>query len=455
VLQPLKLKMPLWKLTITAFIAAILINVGSGGAQVRHWTRYKISDSIQIQKIQSIDSLTGYAFGKISPNGSIAIFRTDDGGIDWKRLPFGMYSSYSSEFYIIDSLLYVSVQIPDRIRLYRHLVSLDKGQTWKIIDTLPNKYYFWSSTSGLRINGFSRAIETTRDIGETWKAVPYNYDLDTMLRHANFGWIVVDSLNWLIPFFPYYYDSFLKDFADTGSITNLRTTDGGLTWHRDEYPMSGWTFRWSVKLNTEGEWWTLLTKSTAPLQYSTDSGRSWQATVLPPIYAYGNFSGFFAYQMTSADSMVCMATDTLEKRFTFAVWYSADRGSHWTREASFDNDNLSDMYFLDSKHGWISAVDSNFSSYVYIYRSQGVASADLIEPVETAAAVYPNPATTAITVTDEALMPIDVYDALGRTVAISHTEAVNGSRTLNIESLPPGCYTLKLGSRKFVRFMKN
>jgi hypothetical protein len=443
---------------VIAIVLALLLATSACVAQSGKWERRVIGDSVLLRRIVFSDSQTGYAIGETGrsiwqPGGNIVVFRSDDGGVNWNRLPFPKYSAdgdYYSSFFVRDSTLFMPV--PNK-KPYL-LASEDKGASWRGVDSTNTVHVFWSDSGGIRTNYYT--TDRTTNLGASWHPLPYNLGLDTMLRaYGILGWIAQDSLNWIIPLFNHYYDSFYHDFADTGSLITMRTTNGGQTWKRYDCPMPSWVFRWEYRLSTEGHWWTLISNSTQPLLYSSDLGLSWHPTPLPAIYAHGNYGGYFAYAMTSADSMFCVAFDTIDSREgNYAVWYSIDTGFHWNRDAaSFIGDQLLDMFFLDQRHGWVLGQDyKNFEASVYIYRPEGIAKVDGSKESAVRIEAYPNPATSFITIVDDG--PFTVRDALGRSMGSMPSTQHEGSLTVNIETLSPGCYSIRFASGRTTRFIK-
>ena len=167
-------------------------------------------------------------------------------------------------------------------------------------------------------------------------------------------------------------------------------------------------------------------------------------------------------------SIACSCTDSPYKNFmddtanyTATTQYLND--AHWNHpliENIMLSNELSPNYVMNSTAQEIAAAQS-ISNYYNTTSDHLPVSArfqfsTLAAPsyaVPTSFAIYPNPVTDELTFEGTSLeedAAISIYDLMGRQMCFQKIDA----HTVNVGTLPPGVYILKVGNR-FGRFVKN
>lgn len=104
---------------------------------------------------------------------------------------------------------------------------------------------------------------------------------------------------------------------------------------------------------------------------------------------------------------------------------------------------------------WYTVDVNHVLQYVcdYIYEYADI-NLSINVPVAESLSVYPNPASDVVVLEGlpEALVKLQVIDAVGRVADVHYVSAVNNQ--INLSSLPAGCYVLRVASQNDVRTVK-
>jgi len=263
--------------------APVIWATGSHGRVLRsndggsHYTRRLIANArkLDLRGVQAVDEKTAYVMSS-GPGKESRIYKTHDGGTDWKM----EYSDPRPSFFL-DALVCISpVQcfaLSDPVDGKFLLVSTTDGQHWQELPrdnmppALPDEGAFAAGNSCLAIydkrdiyfvtgHGASRLFHSP-DLGHTWTVT------DLPMAKGNPSWgafSIARQENMLVVVGGDYKDDLGPERSAAYS------PDGGATWHLATRPPTG--FRSAVAF-VGGD--TLLTVGTGGEDISTDYGAHW------------------------------------------------------------------------------------------------------------------------------------------------------------------------------------
>lgn len=420
------------------------------------------------------------------------LFKTTDGGVTWSEIG-DLYSI--ALFYAID---------PEHGWLVQRdwfLESGDKisrtsngGSTWEILDNgrKPNlnSVFFTNGQKGWAVGGglnsssqMDGVILHTTNGGNIWQTTTYgrSFLTDVTFKGTQSGWIVGDTgtilktsdagASWQpqISGTQAYLKAvhFVTDqegwvAGDQGII--LHTTNGGHTWQLQASDATAWLQDVFFTDNQHG--WIVGSKNL----YTTDGGITWQTSGLTT--TGGFVSIFFRNNQigwaTGADARVYKTIDgglnwyvvnheppSDQASIQFqddqngwtvgnGMFHTSDGGETWSGVSSVAWIWLNRVFFLNNQEGWI--VGQNGAILHTTTGGLPVANKTLVS--SPTFSLYPNPAENHITLqTSSPIQSIHISDALGRTVGAEnflHLPAAATNNHLNISSLTPGIYTLRI-----------
>jgi photosystem II stability/assembly factor-like uncharacterized protein len=304
-------------------------------------------------------SFANYQTGVII--GYDGMFRTDDGGLSWRRLPLPDVvsddgTSRGRNWYacrmISPSEIWALGQIhPGGLDRSRLLHSTDGGETWT--EALHGQI---SGAIHLQRTGASelwamchdRAF-VTRDGGATW--APVNLGIP--------GWVGLRDVCALTPRL-YYAVGDLRGFQTAGFAA--RSTDGGHTWQRLAATQELPSLQFCQFLTPDQGW-----AAGAGLWHTADAGQSWQPVALP-LHPEQTLSGLRFFQDGRGWVSAHIRWQGGAPVDQNAVLYTYDFGQHWLPvEGGWKQVNA--MCWLDPDHGYLCGVTPGYvpGAFVGLY----------------------------------------------------------------------------------------
>ncbi len=417
------------------------------------WQRVAIDSFFEVQQVVFVDSEVGYVLGGLSRNYSTneVIFRTSDGGTAWheidlKNLPAGDTSG----------LLPVNGEsklcAPTRNALFLDFVdmySFDSGASWarrsyptSTGNVSPGNafwhWYMYSASSGYGQDVIQSVLKT-EDSAKTWCCQLRYYAQDIYWADSLHGMAMLTDT----------VDNQGVDHQISGFYT-WGTTDGG----------QNWTFHFTALPNVP-RW---LGASTDPISkaiwlypnyFTTDEGATWQIDSTPANTLQGSVIG--NAQWISIKS----GPNQRDPAEWLAVSY--DAGLHWKIDSTSANGlSIVGTTFTDARHGWAVGNDTvtagrlfgmdSTVGYVlkYIGPPLALGVSSMVLPVPPALELSPNPAANTLHFELGASEPIvrcDAVNILGGTIECPLTSLHGSQGDVDISSLAPGMYELRLWTR--------
>jgi photosystem II stability/assembly factor-like uncharacterized protein len=186
------------------------------------------SDSLPLGGIKNgltpFNMQTAWVYGVTYASGAVYLYRTDDGGANWKQesipLPAGAENAelvFEQLRFVSPTDAFLSMRLASSELMLAVYVSHDAGNTWSLTPTLiPNGFMsdFISAQEAVIYNG--EQFYVTRDAARTWMIIPPDIKFSETFAGMDF---VNASSGWVITMDP------------TNNQSSLyRTQDGGATW---------------------------------------------------------------------------------------------------------------------------------------------------------------------------------------------------------------------------------
>jgi photosystem II stability/assembly factor-like uncharacterized protein len=169
---------------------------------------------------------TAWVYGVTYASGSVYLFRTDNGGIDWRDVELPLPPDAENYELSIDpgqmkfvtpSDGFIAVRFTGIIYQTAAFATQDAGGTWTLTPTLiPNgrSADFLSAEGAVIYNGSQFYV--TKDAGRTWSIIPPDVKFDDTFVTMDFidlktGWVITQD-------------------PTTNHHSLYRTNDGGATW---------------------------------------------------------------------------------------------------------------------------------------------------------------------------------------------------------------------------------
>jgi photosystem II stability/assembly factor-like uncharacterized protein len=226
-----------------------------------------------------------------------------------------------------------------------------------------------------------------------------------------------------------------------------RTSDRGVTWVAFQSPIGDFgsaTESGSLKFSTINNGCLLRTQGTTYTFYTTtNGGQTWSSP--------STFSGTrrILNYIPGTNTIVATSADPLSQGTSVSV----DNGTTWINVESAEQRGAN--AFLNSTTGWCAGFSENeITDGVFKLTGQ----LDVLNVAQTKFKVYPNPATSIVTVSvaDVDTYRLSVTDLSGKVVM---TKSLNGiENTLDISALATGAYFFELNAnnkKEVVKILKN
>ena len=185
-------------------------------------------DSLPLGGIKSgltpLNMQTAWVTGIVYSDGTVYVYRTDDGGKTWSQLTSvplppaaeTLQLNWNPIVFVSPQAAFMTMNVPSDQPNLAVYTSTDAGNTWALTPTLIPKAIasnFLSATEAVIYNG--EQFYVTHDAAQTWSTVPADpkfHDTFAMMDFVN------TSTGWVIT-------------SDANSHNSLyRTSDGGATW---------------------------------------------------------------------------------------------------------------------------------------------------------------------------------------------------------------------------------
>jgi len=187
------------------------------------------SDSIPLGGLKSgltpLNMQTAWVYGTVYSSGTVYVFRTDDGGVNWVQvsslpLPQGAEDaelSFERVQFVTANDAFMLMRIASDESKMAVYISNDSGETWSLTPTLipvGGLADFLSATEAVVYNG--QQFYVTRDAARTWSIIPPDVNFGDTFASMDF---VNPNTGWVITVDP-----------TTNHRSLYRTSDGGATW---------------------------------------------------------------------------------------------------------------------------------------------------------------------------------------------------------------------------------
>ncbi|WP_258105649.1 YCF48-related protein [Marinoscillum sp. MHG1-6] len=405
--------------TVQFFLVTVLLSITM---QVYgQWTIQNYDAYSRFNKIKFRTETEGFLLGDYSQ-----ILKTTDGGATWNSIYAGT-SVFFQDFQLInDSTLIASGFYYENAgdnKQSKVLKSMDNGDTWQVISTLPNKKFysqwFFDDEVGL-LSGFD-GIYKTSDSGTSWDLVAeINSGKDNKL------FFVDDSTG----------------FAANGTIL-LKSDDQGQTWTSyQEFENE----IHSIHFFNQNKG---VIGSVGKVYQTSDGGNSWKEDSI-----VSNLSVLsIDFISDSTGYMVSTYTGPVPLYMGFVVYTAISRttdgGDHW--ESVMIPGELYSIDFISESNGYISGGGNLIMNYKggaidelpadYPWKISGITEQK--PPIKS---VFPNPVRDQLTIefaTSIDLPNIALYSIDGRLIKAEQTMMGNFVE-IDLSQHPKGVYLLKV-----------
>ncbi|MCZ7601868.1 MAG: YCF48-related protein [Melioribacteraceae bacterium] len=329
------------------------------------WNDYSVSINGDINSIFFIDASFGFA---VSNYGDL--LKTTDGGANWVTK---FTYTYFADIFFINSQVGWAVadgvwKTNDGGENWTRTVSLFNGLT-SIYFLDENVGYF----TGSWITGIGGGIFKTTDGGSTisiiydgtmnsvnfidynigWAVGPYYSVLKT--TNAGIDWedhtpdFITDNKNTFNISTPSTPTGYFTD-ENTGYVTGsglLQTYDGGNSWRRQSFQLSGLN---SVHAQNQNTCWAV---GGPGILKTGDDGESWAITT-PESFPFNMTPSFYdIHFVNSTHGWVCGGNGFIFK--------TTNGGVDWVEQSSYENRLLRTIFFTDQNNGWAAGTDISFN----------------------------------------------------------------------------------------------
>lgn len=297
------------------------------------------------------------------PSNSTSLFRSDNGGQDWKLILGAPVRLWATSFLTPDTGwvlgdggtvyrtkdggdTWIEGEVPGHLELEDAsfadqdqgyvvgrngalLVTSDGGQRWSSISgsgDLLHDVHFMDSRIGIMVGG-GGFIAATSDGGRTWHTRPSGTPHPLWAVHfvdRRVGWAVGDER------------------------TILRTTDGGRSWKPVSDSSSGRpvdVLDHYIDLDFSDPFHGWILGSSGYVLRTSDGGRSWSHTPVDSLKGFTIGPGVETIDVVN-DTVGWVTGRGI-------LWKTLDGGQSWSRAHSKDWEQFTDLQFLDDSIGWV------------------------------------------------------------------------------------------------------
>lgn len=371
-------------------------------ALAQTWMPQSSGVAADLGGVYFLDEATGFAVGDKG-----LLLSTADGGQTWNSQILGG-GALDLEGIAFNTSGTVGLIATDDGPVYR---STDSGATWVIVATgaADLRHVSWVDDQNVWVAGRKSSAARSADGGQTWTALSTgSADRTESIAavSATEAWIVNRS----------------------GGIRH--TTDGGVSWSAQSSGTGNDLNDIQMLDATTG----YIAGSGDIVLKTTNGGTTW--TSVSNGTAGGN--GLFFL-----DANTGWTVDDAGQ-----IWFTADGGASWTLQPSGTSAALSRVHLPDSNHGW--AVGGG-GAVVAFTSETTAAEAGVPDAPVALSTPTPNPFVDQTTLTVEVgrlqRVRVEVFDVLGRQVALLHDGAVASGVPLRLsleaDGLPSGLYVIR------------
>ncbi len=328
-------------LAFTSSSIGFFVNAGGDLLQTTNggetWTtKYFIPDQ-SIKEVKFIDSLTGFAFSDkmVSEPGDISLIYTLDGGETWENSPISLFGSTT---FLPVSLTHIIKANSNGIEtLSNFFNNWDTTYTIPTFKVYEDSTFIWYEKYG-DIYQFQKLENgNILALGNSYLARDYGIISDSVtfiLQSSNSGetwdtlWCDLPILMNTISF----ADSQIGWMA--GEYQKIyKTTNGGITWNLQYSPSSSYgPINYIFALDELN----IFAVACSTLVISNDGGNSWNNL---HFNYYGDYKVYFKNNMNGY-------------LYGEDFYKTVDGGHTWSRVSHSIKDNISNIYFINTKMGW-------------------------------------------------------------------------------------------------------
>ena len=420
--------------------------------------------------IHFFDSQNGTGFA------GFGVHSTSNGGDSWEYIKNGTSLNFNSISFSDENLGW---GVGSRRSVFH---STDGGVTWTPQNAGSgsgtfNAVQFVNSTTGWAA-GDLRFIYRTTDGGNTWIQTETGLPDRTRIESIHFldestGWIAGRDLRTIGP----------------AQIIIARTTDGGITWERQDdlsegriegihfvNSLKGWAAGDRNSINTGtvlhtsdgGQTWSVQLEGAGNLSdlFFVDENTGWAVGVTDLLHTSDGGETWVSQRPGSGTSNLKSVhfTDPLNGWIVGNIGimlYTDDGGNSWNTVPPITDTSFNEVLFLDKNTGWVTGMNALLK-----FESGDVTS--LIDETETTQPSeirlnqnYPNPFNPATVISFElpaaGMVTLEVFDMLGRKVTtLASGQFPGGSHqvTFDASHLASGVYLYRIQADNFVQTRK-
>jgi photosystem II stability/assembly factor-like uncharacterized protein len=417
------------KNTLLAVASAMLLLLNPSMLSAQ-WSAVRFDHYNTFYNVSAPTSNTVFVTGTDPVNSEYFILRTNDGGIIWDSIPVNT----ATDIFQLAELFFLDVNTGFVGGLKNSnqvlLKTTDNGFSWT--DITPNPFstayiisvYFIDAQNGLATDGTT--LYKTFNGGAAWTPVVCSFNLrDLFFSDMNNGFVCGDN---------------------GGTAVVMQTSDGGQNWNTllsDSDPnlfVSSFAKLHVVNSNVS---FTAM-EYTNKLYRTTDGGNSWQTIVVDSI----NLIRDFDFASADIGHVLGDIGWGLEYRIMYTVDGAQNCTTEYTTGWNFYGGGVALNAFTFVDHTGYTTGSSGLVKK-YFPSTTGISE----EEFNATASVYPNPASTTLTVMLQDDRKITVTNLLGDIIMQQISPYGKNTVDLDVSSLSPGIYFVKAGNevRKFIK----
>jgi len=319
----------------------------------------------KLNEIIFLDQNNGWVFGDFG-----AIYRTDDGGLNWIDQSFGSSLEVTDACFINNQKGWIAMSATQQDSYGQIYTTEDGGYNWTL-------QYFNPDAEIINLSFISQ--DTGWALAHCNLQYPTPINKNFFLKTTNGGgnWIVLDSIDYKNPSRLHFINDTLGYLACGFQPFLMKTTDGGVTWNESPHITSGPLY--DVFFSDPENGFSCGNS----FYYTHDFGETWDYTASPnlrriamndasdgwvisynSVYRVSN-GGLDLQLQEQFDKSVLQAISAPDFSNVFAagksvsIYSSADAGHSWQEISNGTHFDLYSVFFLDENVGWAGTEGDN------------------------------------------------------------------------------------------------